>query len=142
MAFPLRSPALKTSGVVFFARFIDKIRLDAEGSLPPGYHVGFREGNRTFDDRFMRFVGVGYEELRARVLAGGSDEELLEWCFQTGRRPDAEQIEIWNTFLQKRGWNDSATPGLIEQRADAGLADRDDLVTFFQVMDVEEGRSA
>jgi Domain of unknown function (DUF5069) len=142
MAFPLRSPSVTTSGVVFFARFIDKIRLDAQNALPPGYHVGFVEGSRTFDDRFMRFVGVGYDELRARVLEGGSDEELLEWCYQNGRRPDTEQIEIWNTFLQKRGWNDPATPGFIKQKAEAGLAHRDDIVTFFQLFDVEEGRIA
>ncbi len=54
MAFPLRSPSATTCGIVFFARFIDKIRLDAESGLPPGYHVGFVEGSRTFDDRFMR----------------------------------------------------------------------------------------
>ena len=141
MSFPLRSPNVKTSGIVFFARFLDKIRLDASGALPPGYHVGFVEGGRSFDDRFMRFAGVDYDALRARVLEGGSDEELLEWCFQNGRRPDAEQIEIWNTFLIKRGWNDTATPGLVQQRAEAGLAHREDLVTFFQVMDVEEGRA-
>ena len=139
MSFPLRSPNVKTSGLVFFARFIDKIRLDANGGLPPGYHVGFVEGTRTFDDRFMRFVNIGYEALRERVLAGGSDEELLEWCYANGRRPDAEQIEIWNAFLFKRGWNDNGTPGLIRQREEAGLADRADLVTYFQVMDVEEG---
>ena len=142
MPFPLRSPNVKTGGIVFFARFIDKIRLDAKGELPPGYHVGLVEGGRSFDDRFLRFVGVDYEPLRDRVLQGGSDEELLEWCFQNGRRPDAEQIEIWNTFLMKRGWNDPATPGLVQQRAEAGLAHREDLVTFFQVMDVEEGRVA
>ena len=43
-------------------------------------------------------------------------------------------------FMTKRGWRDAATPGLIEQRAEAGLGHRDDLVTFFDLMDVEEGR--
>lgn len=33
-----------------------------------------------------------------------------------------------------------ATPGLIKQREEAGLGHRTDLVTFFDMMDVEEGR--
>ena len=43
--------------------------------------------------------------------------------------------------MSKRGWRDAATPGLIQQRAAAGLGHREDLVTFFDVMDVEEGRA-
>lgn len=140
MSFPLRSPSVKTNGVVFFARLVDKIRLHAAGQLPPGYHVGFMEGNRTFDDRFCSFFDVPWEALSARVLEGGSDEELLDWAFAHGRQPSAEQIEVWNTFLIKRGWNDSGTPSLIKAKEEAGLADRHDIVTFFQLMDVEEGR--
>jgi hypothetical protein len=43
--------------------------------------------------------------------------------------------------MSKRGWRDSGTAGLIEQKAADGLADRDDLQTYFDLMDVEEGRS-
>jgi hypothetical protein len=141
MSFPLRSPNAKTSGIVFFPRLVDKIRLNAAGKLPPGYHVGFVDGNRTFDDRFCRFLNLDFAELEQRVLAGGSEEELLEWCFRHGRRPDAEQIEIWNTFLLKRGWNDGASSGLAQQKVQANLGHRDDIVTFFQLMDAEEGHA-
>jgi len=141
MSHPLRSPNVKTNGVVFFARLVDKIRLHAAGQLPPGYHVGFMEGNRTFDDRFCSFFDVPWDALSARVLEGGSDQELLDWAFAHGRQPSAEQIEVWNTFLIKRGWNDSGTPSLIKAKEEAGLADRGDIVTFFQLMDVEEGRA-
>lgn len=142
MSFPIRSPRHATGGVFLLARIIDKIRLDAAGQLPDGYHVGFIPGKRTFDDRLCRFLGVEWDALRERVLAGGTDEEILEWAFTNGRRPDAEQVEVWNTFMAKRGWNDAASAGLQEQKASAGLGDRADLQTFFDVMDVEEGRSA
>ena len=140
MSFPIRSPYAATGGIVTFARIVDKIRLAAEGKLPEGYHVGFMEGNRTFDDRLCRFLGIEWEAFAARVLAGGSDEELLEWAFVNGRRPDQEQIDIWNGFMTKRGWRDSGTPSFITSKAEAGLSERDDLVTFFDLMDVEEGR--
>ena len=142
MSFPLRSPRDQVGGIVIFGRILDKIRLNAkEGSLPPGYHLGFMPGNRTFDDRVCRFLNVDFDALSTRTLQGGTDEEILEWCFQNGRRPDTEQVDVWNTFMLKRGWRDSGTPSLIKSKEEAGLAHRDDLVTFFDLMDVEEGRA-
>lgn len=140
MTFPIRSPYDMVSGIVLVARLIDKARLNAEGNLPEGYHVGVIAGNRTFDDRFCRFIDVSYEEFAASVLQGGSDDVILERCLAIGRRPDAEQIEIWNGFMTKRGWRDSGTPSFIRGKEEAGLSHREDLVTFFDLMDVEEGR--
>lgn len=141
MSFPIRSPKDTVGGIVILGRILDKIRLDAEGKLPDGYHVGFMQGNRTFDDRVCRFLGVGFDALTARTLQGGSDEEILEWCFANGRKPDAEQIEVWNTFMQKRGWRDPASAGLEKSKQESGLGGRADIVTFFELMDVEEGRA-
>ena len=140
MSFPLRSPRDTVGGIMVLGRILDKIRLQAKGELPTGYHLGVIEGKRTFDDRICRFLGVDFDALSERVLAGGSDEEILAWCFENGRRPDAEQIEIFNGFMSKRGWRDVATPGLNEQKTAAGLAGREDILTFFDLMDAEEGR--
>jgi gluconokinase len=140
MSFPIRSPYTQVAGIVLVARLIDKARLHAAGQLPEGYHIGFIDGNRTFDDRFCRFLGISYEFFYDRVQQGGSDEEILESCLEAGRRPDAEQIEVWNTFMIKRGWRDAATPGLMRNKAESGLEQRVDLLTYFDLMDAEEGR--
>ena len=142
MSFPLRSPHHQTGGIVIFARILDKIRLNARGELPEGYHVGIVPGNRTFDDRLCRFLGVSFEALSARTLAGGTDEEILEWCFANGRKPDAEQIEIWNGVMSKRGWRDSAQSGFNQSKTEAGFAGRDDIQCYFDLMDAEEGRAS
>jgi hypothetical protein len=141
MSFPIRSPRHLTGGIVVFARVIDKIRLNAEGKLPEGYHLGIVPGNRTFDDRLCKFLGIDFDAFSTRVLEGGSDEEILDWCFKQGQQPNAEQIEIWNAFLTKRGWRDPATTGFEKSKAEAGFADRDDIQTFFDVMDAEEGHA-
>lgn len=141
MSFPIRSPRHLTGGIVVFARVVDKIRLAAEGKLPSGYHLGNVPGNRTFDDRLCKFLGVDFDALSDRVLAGGSDEEILDWAFSHGRKPDAEQIEVWNAFVTKRGWRDPLTAGFEIAKAEAGLADRADIQTFFDVIDAEEGRA-
>jgi len=142
MAFPLRSPRDMVGGIMVFGRILDKIRLNATEGLPPGYHLDIIPGSRTFDDRVCCLLGVEFAALSARALEGGTDEEVLEWCFQNGRKPDKEHIEIFNGFMMKRGWRDAASAGLIQQRQEAGLGHREDIVTFFDLMDVEEGRAA
>lgn len=141
MSFPIRSPRDPVGGIFVFGRILDKIRLNAEGKLPAGYNLGIIAGKRTFDDRVCKFLGVDFDALTARTLQGGSDEEILGWCFQNGRKPDAEQIELFNGFMFKRGWRDNASSGFDKQREQAGLGHREDIVTFFDLMDVEEGRT-
>jgi Domain of unknown function (DUF5069) len=131
----------KTSGLVYFARMLDKIRLKAAGKLPPDYFVGVDDDPTVFDARCTRFLGVDYEELAIRTLQGGSDEEILEWCFKHGRKPSEEDIEIWNAFLLKRGWRDEASADLQAAKERSGLGDRDDIQTWVDLHDVEEGRT-
>ena len=136
----LRSPHAEVGGIVYFGRMLDKIRLKARGELPATYNVGTKEWY-DFDSRCTRFLRVKYAALRKRTLAGGSDQEILRWCFRHGRKPSAEEIEIWNTFMRKRGWNDPSTPGLEAEKKATGLGRRADLVTWFDQFDAEEGRT-
>jgi hypothetical protein len=130
----------ETKGLIYFARMLDKIRLKASGRLPPGYFVGLDPDPTVFDARCTRFLGVNYDELRKRTLEGGSDEEILEWCFEHGRRPSEEEILIWNAFLSKRGWRDEASEELEAAKKREGLGDRDDIQTWIDLHDAEEGR--
>jgi gluconokinase len=133
----LRSDYEKVGGIVFFGRMLDKIRLQAAGRLPPGYNVGTADWSH-FDSRCTRLLRVGYEELVKRVLQGGTDEEILDWCFQRGRRPSLEEIEIWNDFLTKRGWRDGGSAELAEVKRVRGFANRDDLQTWFDFHQADE----
>ena len=135
------SDRVETKGLVYFARMLDKIRLKARGELPLDYFVGVDDDPTMFDARCTRFLGVNYDELADRTLKGGSDEEILEWCFEHGRRPSEEEISIWNAFLTKRGWRDEASADLQAAKARSGLGDRDDIQTWVDLHDAEEGRT-
>jgi len=74
---PPRSAYDRVGGLVYFARMLDKIRLHAAGRLPEAYHKNLGIG---FDGRSVRFLHVDYPALRDRVLLGGTDEEILQWC--------------------------------------------------------------
>ncbi len=135
----LRSAYNEVGGLVYFGRMLDKIRLKARDELPSDYNVGTKEWY-DFDSRCTRFLGVKYAPLKQRVLQGGSDLQVLRWCFKQGRKPTAEEIEIWNTFMRKRGWKDSTSGGLEAAKRAGGLADRSDIVTWFDLFDADEAR--
>ncbi|MFZ0828898.1 MAG: DUF5069 domain-containing protein [Verrucomicrobiia bacterium] len=129
----LRSSYEKVGGIVFFGRMLDKIRLHAQGQLPSDYNCG-----PGMDGRCVRFLRVAYPQLVERTLQGGTDEEILEWCFQKGRRPNDEEILVWNAFMSKRGWRDEASEALVEEKQDRGFAQRDDIQTFFDFHKADE----
>ena len=133
----LRSPYDRTGGLFYFARMLDKIRLHHAGRLPEDYRPNLGRG---FDGRMLEFLGVDYESLRERTLAGGSDEEVLDWCRRRGNARTAEEILIFNAFLRKFGWNDEATPTLRRRLAEGGFSSRHDIQTIFDYIDLDEGR--
>lgn len=137
----LRSPFDQVRGLVYFGRMLDKMRLAAKGKLPPDWESarGTKVAN-SFDSRTCRFLQIDYAALEAETLQGGkSDEELLEWAFQHGRRPGDEEIEIWNAFMTKRGWRDAGTQRLNERLAEIGLPPGT-VQTMFEFIDLDEGR--
>jgi len=136
----LRSPFEKVGGIVYFARMLSKIRLHSQGELPQEYVEFLGEGGNVFDRRCCRFLGVNYAALVDRVSQGGEDEEILAWAFQTGRQLSEEEVEIWNGFMTKRGWNDEASDRLQFRIREAGLPEDGSIQTMFQFIDADEGR--
>jgi len=134
----LRSPGDEVDGIVYFGRMIDKIRLHAEGKLSDDYVENLGSG---FDGRCTRFLKVNYADLVERVkMGGGTDMEILQWCYNVGQRPEDEQKEVWNEFMRKIGWRDKASERVKMRLEEAGLADRTDIVTMFDFIDLDEGR--
>ena len=86
------------------------------------------------------FLRVNYEELRERVLEGGSDEEILEWCFEKGRRLNEGDLFVWNGFATKLGWRDRVTPRLEARKKALGVADRSDIACIPDLIDFDEKR--
>lgn len=136
----LRSPSEKVGGVVYFGRMLDKIRLNEEGKLPEDWAAMVGPGHAgSFDSRCCSFLKIDYADLVVETLKGGSDEEILAWAFENGREPDAEEIEIWDAFMTKRGWRDAASQRVRERLKEIGL-EPDTVATMFEFIDLDEGR--
>jgi len=133
----LRSPHDKVGTLVYFGRMVDKIRLHAVGKLPADYIQNLGDG---FDKVCAQFFGISYEVIAGRVKEGGTDEELLAWCFANGRKVTDQDQHLFNEFLRKRGWNDSGSERLAQRKAESGFSDRTEIQTFFDYIDADEER--
>jgi hypothetical protein len=134
-----RSPYDMVGGLVYFPRLLDKIRRHARGDLAEDYHNNL---GHELDGYGLAFLHLKYADLRERVLAGGSDEQILEWCFANGRRPGEGEIEIFNGFMQKVGWRDASSERLAARLQESGLGRLDRRCwTRFDFIEFDEGRT-
>lgn len=136
-----RSAYDQTGGLVYFPRMCDKIRLQVAGELGEEYFDYLGKG---FDGRICAFLRVAYEDVKARVLAGQTDEEVLAWCLENGRGIEDIDYLVWNGFARKRGWRDEdgGSDFLANAKTAAGFAERGELLTLFDFYEHDEGRAS
>lgn len=136
-----KSPTEMTRGMIYFPRMLDKIRLHARGELDEDYHTNLGH-RKAFDGVCCNFLRVNYADLCARVLQGGTDEEIMDWCFEKGRRLNEGDLFVWNGFATKLGWRDSTSTLLERRKREHGISDRTDIVTIPELIDFDEGRKS
>ncbi len=136
----LRSCYAKVGRLVYFGRMLDKLRLHAEGKLPPAYvgNLGDEKPNQL-DGRCCRFLGIAYPDLLQRTLAGGTDEEILAWAHSRGIARTDEECQIWNRFLVKLGWRDDRSAVLRQRVIDSGMTGKM-IETIIDQIEFDEGR--
>jgi hypothetical protein len=136
----LRSCYAKVGRLVYFGRMLDKIRLHAAGRLPADYVDNLGDAQfYVLDGRCCRFLGVPYAGLRARTLAGGTDEEILAWAHTHGTARTDEECHMFNRFILKLGWRDERSAVLPQRIRDAGL-DGKPIETLVDHIEYDEGR--
>ncbi len=126
-------------GIVWIPRMLEKIRMKDQGELPEEYHSYLGQG---FDERCVLFLHVSYEDIVQHVQNGYSDREVLDWCYENGRKPTEHEIFVWNEFMTKRGWRDTNAPesDFLDYKTEFGLGDRSDILTYFDFLEIDEGR--
>lgn len=136
----LRSCYTKVGRLVYFGRMLDKIRLHAAGKLPVEYQANLGDAQtNVLDGRSCRFLGVRHADLRARVLAGVTDEEALAWAHAHGTPRTDEECHMWNRFILKLGWRDERSNVLPQRILDAGLTGKP-IETIIDHIEYDEGR--
>ena len=128
-----------TKGMLYFPRMIDKIRLHLKGELHEDYRDNFG-GTRKADGVCCNFLRVHHRDLVERVKQGGTDEEILDWCFEKGRRLNEGDLFVWNNFASKLGYRDLLSETLEQRKKEMGIPDRDDVACIPDLIDFDEGR--
>ncbi len=134
---PPASPKDEVSGYVYFARLCSKIRLCQSGHLDPEFEPNM---GKAMDLWTCQFLKVDYDALRGVVHSGANDKDALEWCWQNGVKPSEHQLEWWNSYMRNRGFRDDFTDKLVFRKEEAGWENRNDIQSFFDYLDADDGR--
>jgi hypothetical protein len=134
-----KSPKEMTKGLLYFPRMLDKIRLHLRGELHNEYQQNFG-APQTADSALCNFLRIHHRDLIKRVEQGGTDEEILEWCFEKGRPLNEGDVFVWNGFISKLGWRDRVTPRLEQRKKEMGIAERADIQCIPDLIDFDEQR--
>lgn len=102
MKYP-RSPKALIGGIAHLGRFIDKIRLRHAGKIQDYNYI-----TAGFDKYLVDFLQIDPKAFEQRVLAGGTDEELLAWVVANGKPHSHEEIAQWSQGLLSSGPKDDA----------------------------------
>jgi Domain of unknown function (DUF5069) len=131
-----RSPYVKLGGYVHLPRLIDKARLFRQGSLH-----GYNYRNRGFDKHLLAFLGIDGEQFERAANELSTDAEILDWVRSHGVHHAPEEIEQWNrAMIARRPDNPEKIARFQHILAEAGGAGRTDIQTYFDLIDLEEGR--
>jgi hypothetical protein len=141
MKYP-RSPKALLGGIAHLGRFIDKIRLRHAGQIQDYNYITV-----GFDKHLVEFLGIDPKSFEQRVLAGGTDEELLGWVKANSRKPSDQEIAEWSQGLLSSGPKDDAARQRFQGRLQDIAAKRGVLVsalppahTWADVIEIDEER--
>lgn len=98
-AFP-RSSRATLADYVIAARVVDKCRADLVGQ------IGDYDTNCPLDKIWLEFAGINYDELRAFLATGASDEQVESWIRERAKQQTREEIIPWNNQQRDRRLSD------------------------------------
>jgi hypothetical protein len=131
-----RSPREVLAGYVLAARALDKCRsvlVGCEGE----YH-----SNCPLDQRWLTFAGIAYEDFRAFVATGATDEAVAAWITEQARDQSRTEIIAWNN--KERDLRLSDLPmelqEYMEDYVTQNLPRNRVVYHWFDVYDIEEER--
>ena len=137
-----RSPKALLGGIAHLGRFIDKIRLRNVGKIQDYNYITV-----GFDKYLVDFLGIDAKVFEERVLAGGTDEELLEWVRAHAKRMTPEEIAQWSKNLLTSGPKDEAALQRFQGRLQEIATKRDVpvsslalVITWADVIELDEER--
>ncbi len=137
-----RSPKLMLGGIAHLARFIDKIRLRHAGKIQDYNYITV-----GFDKYLLELLQIEPEQFEKKVLAGGTDEEILAWVKANVRPFTDDELRQWNDRVLTGGPRDEAGRQRFQNRLAEVAAKRGvavealpKITAFSDIIELDEGR--
>jgi hypothetical protein len=137
-----RSPKFLLEGIAHLARLIDKVRLRHAGEIQDYNYL-----TTGFDKYLLELLQIPPDTFEQRVLAGGTDEELLAWVRGRARQPSDEDLWRWNERIRTGGPKDDAARerfarrlAEVAQKRRVAVAELPRVTTWADLIDLDEGR--
>lgn len=134
----LPSPYLphKETGLLHLPRFLAKIKkFLADGELPKSYARNFTRG---FDGFLCLHLEVEPQQVIDIVRESSSDEEIDQKLLQLF--PSDVKAHIWNRKLVQIGMSEMGRENLDISKKKMGILDRTDVISFADMIEIDEGR--
>jgi len=111
-------------GLGLSAPLVDKIRLHLAGKLHADYQENLTKG---FDGAWLKASGVSPETFIEVVKNSTTDGEVADWVAQNVKKSETDKT-AFRDFIFNRGRDDDDAKARLKMRkAEAGLAQRDDI---------------
>jgi hypothetical protein len=133
-----RSPRETMDGWSYLPRYVDKIRLHLAGKL----HADYQENlGRGFDALWLKYAGVTHEQMIDAVNNSITDGEVCDWVRSHVKKSTADKAAHWKDMSSRPlPGDETAQTRLNLRKEQCGAANRDDIKTFVDVIDVDEKR--
>lgn len=140
-AYP-RSPKALVGGIAHLGRFIDKIKLRNAGQIQDYNYMTV-----GFDKYLIDFLGLDAKAFEQKVLAGGTDDQLLAWVVANSKPHSQEEIAQFSQGLLASGPKDDMTRSRFQGRLDEIAKKRGvpvstlpTISTWADAIELDEGR--
>ena len=131
-----RSPYERLGGYVHLPRLIDKARLHRKGLLD-----GYNYKTVGFDKHLLAFLKLNPDAFEEAAYQLDDDAAILQWVQQNGATHSADAIAHWNEAMISRQPDTAAKKArFLHFLKEAGGADRQDIRTYFDLIEFDEGR--
>jgi hypothetical protein len=126
------------SGWTYLPRLVDKIRLHLAGKLHPDYQENFCKG---FDNAWLKRAGLTAEQFIEVVKNTITDGEVADWVARNVQKSEQEKTEHRDSVLNYGKQADPEIAARLKMRKEqAGVAHRDDITCFVDIIDADEKR--
>lgn len=130
---PPRSPRVRLGGFVILPRMLDKARASIAGTN------GEYKFACPLDQRFLDFLGIDPEALKAQLTEGHGDGEILTWILANAKNHPTEfAVDAWSRFSEQRVPMDTESRQHFNEMQSSLAAGREDIATWFDMLDLDD----